>query len=193
MGETAELRNQLSGSFGFNDYIEQGDGEATIRKMLKTMIPTVDLRDFQRRYEFSFQDVTVLVGETFDVLWTVPREQAWRPALIQFNNKDSVNHFVNVIVRMTGGLVLRLTRTDLRPGEPKPIYGTTLDGSITDQVGEFTALAPSPLEPGFQIQIVDTTPLVQASVVQNVIIVYERVPQPATVLTSGPDAVVTVT
>ena len=152
------------------------------------MLPTVDMRDFQRRYEFSSQDLTVLVGEVFDVLWTVPADQAWRPILVQFINDDNVDHEIVTQVRMTGGLIIKLSRTAVVQSQTKIVFGQVLDGLIDQVPKRYTTRAPVPLEPGFQLQIVDLTTAVNPSSAQNVTIVYERVPQPATVLTSGPAA-----
>lgn len=190
MGETAKLRNGLMGGFGLNDYFEQGDGSTTVGRLLKTLLPTVDLRDFQRRYEFSTVGQTVLVGELWDALWTVPRGETWMPRAVAYTNKDSGQHVISVTLELADNLGLILARTTVESGQTAFVFGAKLNADV--RLGAFQADAPTPIESGFKIRVVDLTAGVEASVAQGITIIYELVPQPATPLTAGPDPVVTV-
>jgi hypothetical protein len=134
MGETARFRNSLAGTFGFNDFIAQGDNETTIRDLLRTMIPTVDMRDFQRRYNFDTGSQALFLGERVSLLrWTVPANEFWRPLNLFVSQTDSGNHQVLTTFSMARNpAVIRYvpTRTKIQGGQGKIVYGADADGSL---------------------------------------------------------------
>lgn len=193
MGETAELRNQQAGTFGFNDFISQGDGAATIRKMLRTLLPVVDMRDFQRKYRFSSGDQTLQIGEVLRLDFTVPANEHWRPRSFMFTNKDSLARDMLVIftVDLSAANEYRAVKTTVGPGSSQIIYGQDLDAGV-NAIGEFTSLLPIIMEPT-HVMTVRMTGGVAVISEQSWIFVYELVPAPAESLTRGIAAAVTVT
>jgi len=192
MGETAELRNPQAGTFSFNDFISQGDNEATIRNLLRTLIPVVDMRDFQRKYEFDAGGVTLQVGDRLLLVWTVPDNEWWRPRSLMFINKDNINHNVRVefSVDNTGNKVYRASQTQVANGESQVVYGQTIDAGISAD-GSFTSILPNPLAPQDTMTM---TMLANAAIIseQQWLMIYELVPQPAVALVRGVPAVATI-
>ncbi len=197
MGETAELRNQLAGTFGFNDWVSQGDSKATIRKILRTMVPTVDMRDFQRRFKFISGSQAVAIGQRVSqVRFVVPENEAWRPIAFQFENGDSAGHQVEVDITVdNSGLVsiFRIVRSFIVATTRKLIYGTNQDGSMSGAADDqlYTSFWPVILEPTDVFVFTDLTTSAVATT-QRWTFVYELVPKPATELTRGADGLVTV-
>lgn len=193
MGETSELRNQQAGTFGFNDFISQGDGGATIRRMLRTLLPVVDMRDFQRKYRFSSGSQALLMGERLVLAFTVPANEFWRPRTFMFTNKDSTEKVIRVefTIDNTGTNIYRAVQTRVGSGESQVVYGQDLDGAIGSVVGRFTSLLPSIMEPSDIMTVVQTQAVTIASE-QSWILIYELVPAPAESLVRGIAAAVTV-
>jgi len=193
MGETAELRNQLAGTFGFNDFISQGDGNATIRTMIRTMLPVVDMRDFQRRYRFSSNSQDLLIAERMTVNFVVPENEFWRPRTLMFTNKDSTVKVIRIefTIDNTGNNLYRAVETRVDSGESKVVYGADQDGAIGNVVDRFTSRLPSIMEPNDVMSMIQTQAVTIASE-QSWILIYELVPAPAESLVRGIAAAVTV-
>jgi len=196
MGETARLRNQQAGTFGFNDFINQGDGNGTITKMLRTMVPTVDMRDFQRRYLFDTGSQALFAGERISLLrWTVPDFEFWKPLSILYQNADSGTHTVFTSFSMAkspAALVYQPSRTLVRGNSTKVVYGTTWDasdGAANEQ--HYSSPLNVTMEPGDNFDFTDLTGNTGASQ-QRWFFVYELVPAPATARTPGVVGEVTV-
>ena len=193
MGETAELRNRQAGTFGFNDFITQGDGRATIQKMFRVMLPTVDMRDFQRRYRFSSGSQDLLIGERLTLAFTVPANEYWRPRTFMFTNKDSTEKVIQVqfTIDNTGTNIYQAVQTRVASGTSQVVYGQDLDGAVGAVVGRFTSRLPSIMEPADVMTVVQTQAVTIASE-QSWILIYELVPAPAESLVRGIAAGVTV-
>jgi len=198
MGEsTTDLRNRQAGTFGLNDFISQGDGKATIGRLLKTLLPVVDLRDFQRRYEFIPGEQAVAIGERVaSVRFIVPANQFWRPLTLMYRNPDSATHVVQTQFTMYNGntpsiVAYRMTRTQLPTNSEKIIYGQDLDGGINSIAG-YASRLPVIMEPSDVFSFEDLTNAIVATT-QEWLFIYEIVPGPATELARGSDGLVTVT
>jgi len=193
MGERADLRNRQAGTFGFNDFINQGDGKATILRMIRTMLPTVDMRDFQRRYRFAAGSQDLLMGEKLVLDFIVPENEFWRPRTFMFTNKDSTVKVIEIefTVDNTGNNLYRAVQTRVDPGESKIVYGAHQDGAIGEVVNRFTSLLPSIMEPSDVMRVIQTQ-AVTINSEQSWILLYELVPGPAAPLVRGIAAAVTV-
>lgn len=193
MGETAELRNPESGTFSFNDFISQGDNEATIRNLLRIMIPTVDMREFQRKYVFSSGKQTLQIGETLVLDWTVPDNEWWRPRTLLFTNKDNIAR--DLIVRFTidpsGDNIYQACKVTVAAGSSQVIYGQDIDGGVNIP-GEYVSVLPNIMRPA-DVMTAAMTGTVAILSEQSWTMIYELVPQPAVALVRGVDAAVTVT
>lgn len=191
MGETAELRNEQAGTFGFNDFITQGDSEATIRKLLRTMVPTVDMRDFQRRWRFSSGAQSLLIGEVVSVRWVVPPNEAWKVHGIFFENGDNVDHqyATNFTVNPSllgdaGGAVsiYRAAFLNIAASQSKVVYGLNIQTRTnTDLYHQFLDLT---LEPADVVSVTQT-PVANIAHTPRWTILYEIVPAPAVARTRG--------
>ncbi len=191
MGETAELRNEQAGTFGFNDFITQGDNEATIRKLLRTMVPTVDMRDFQRRWKFSSGNQALLDTEVVAVRWIVPTGEAWKVQGIFWENADDAEHqysvsfTVNPSLQGDGGLAVSIYRAallNIASGQSKVIYGLNIQTRTnTDLYHQFLDLT---LEPADAVTV---TMLTGSNGVSSArwTLLYEIVPAPAVARTRG--------
>jgi len=194
MGETAELRNPESGTFSFNDFIAQGDNEATVLRLLRTMIPTIDMRDFQRKYVFSSGKQTLQIGETLVLRWTVPDNEWWRPRTLMFTNKDNVIKGILVEFTVDPSLdnIYRAVQTVVGVGDSQVVYGQDLDGAIGNTVSRFSSRLPSIMRPADVMTMIQLQGVAIVSE-QSWTMIYELVPQPAVALVRGVDAAVTVT
>jgi len=195
MGETAELRNALAGTFGFNDFISQGDSEATIRRLLRIMLPVIDMRDFQRRYRFDQGTQNLIIGELLQsIVWTVPDNEYWKPLALFFFNGDTAPHDIvsRMLIPGTQLVPLQLARTRIDANNIKRVFGTTDDGSMSTSVNTFwMSDVPIILQPGHSFSLEDTDVAVAGSAMRWVFL-YELVPAPATDLAQGVVAAVTV-
>ncbi len=196
MGETLKLRNSLAGGLGLNDFLQQGDGQATIGTLLTLLLPTVNMRDFQRRYLFDTGSQSLAIGERISLVrWTVPANEYWKPLQIIYQNADAALHGVIVLfsmVRNPAGLVWQPVRTNINLLRTKIIYGVDTDGSATGGSNDtYNSKIPVTMEPGDTIDFTDLTVNVGASV-QRWIFAYELVPAPATARTPGVVGAVTV-
>lgn len=190
MGETAELRNPQAGSFGFNDFINQGDGNATIRRMLRTLLPTVDMRDFQRRYKFDTGAQALTVGQRLtQVLWRVPAGEFWRPAGLFFTNADSAVHDIICITTIDAAALTtwQVSRTRVDASSSKLVFGSDQDSTMTSGVNTFwMSKVPIILEPADAFAFIDEDVIAAVGpVTHRWTFVYEIVPGPATPLTKG--------
>jgi len=190
MGELADLQTALAGQFGFNDWLGQQDNAATPKGVLPAILPTQEMRAFQRRYEFSTVGQVVLAGELWDALWTVPRLQTWMPRAVAYTNKDSGQHVISVTLELANNLGLIISRVTVEPGQTAFVLGANLNADV--RLGAFQADAPTPIESGFKIRVVDLTAVVEISAAQGITLIYELVPKPATPFAKGPDPEVTV-
>jgi len=193
MGETAELRNQQAGTFGFNDFISQGDNGATITKMFRAMLPVVDMRDFQRKYRFSSGSQELLIAERLTLDFVVPENEFWRPRTLMFTNKDSTVKVVRVTFTIdnTGNNIYQAVQTRVDSGESKVIYGADEDGAIGAVVDRYTSRLPSIMEPN-DVMTMTQTQNTTIAAEQSWILIYELVPAPAESLVRGISAGVTV-
>lgn len=195
MGETSRFRNALAGTFGFNDFLAQGDNEATIPELLRTMVPTIDMRDFQRRYRFDQASQNLLVGEQLsEVIWQVPLNENWKPVAVFFGNGDpGKDHDIisRIVIPGAGFVDWDLARTRVSQNSNKRIFGTTQDGSLGTGDSDFMSTAPVILQPGHSFSIIDTD-TVSAGTSLRWVFVYEVVPGPAADLTQGVVGAVTV-
>jgi len=193
VGESVTLRNGLSGGFSLNDFLKQGDSQATTQRLLRTMIPTVDMRDFQRRYRFSPGKQTLQVGERLTLNFVVPANEYWRPQTLMFTNKDSTVKVIRIefTIDNTGDNLYRAVQTRVDPGESQVVYGQDLDGAIGAVVGRFTSRLPNIMEPGHAATLIQTQAVTDISE-QSWIFIYELVPAPAASLVTGIAAAVTV-
>ena len=194
MGETAELRNPEAGTFSLNDFIAQGDNEATVLRLLRTMIPTIDMRDFQRKYVFSAGKQTLQVGESLFLQWTVPDNEWWRPRTLMFTNKDNALKTVRVEFTVDPSLdnIYRAVQTRVDAGESQVVYGQDIDGAIGTSTGRFASRLPNIMRPGDIMTFVQQQNVAILSE-QSWTMIYELVPQPAVALVRGVAAAVTVT
>lgn len=196
MGELAEFRNQLAGTFGFNDLISQGDNDATIKKLLRIMVPTVEMRDFQRRYKFDSNNINLTVGQRISqTLWTVPQREHWRPAALFMKHSDTVVHDFITFHTVDPGSALQFqssrTRVDANTG--KLIFGTDQDGTMSGGVNTFwMAKVPITLSPTDSFGFFDDDTVAAAGALFEWTFVYELVPAPATKLVQGVKGAVTV-
>jgi len=191
MGETAELRNEQAGTFGFNDFITQGDNEATIRKVLRTMVPTVDMRDFQLRWKFSSGTQLLAIGEVLAVRWEVPTGENWKLTSIYWENGDSAQHSYSVFVTVNptdmgdlGDLVgtYRPALQLVSAAQSKVIYG--LDSQERTNTDIYHQLLDLTLEPTDAIQVVMNDVIVGGGT-QRWTMLFEIVPAPAVSRTRG--------
>lgn len=197
MGETADLRNQLAGTFSLNDFIRQGDNEATVRKLVKAILPTMDLKDFRRRFRIDTQSLAMTVGQVItDLRWIVPRGEAWRVHSILMENTDSAPHFIQVRMSYArgadsrGGAFFPVARVQVGTGFDQPVYGLTQQNVTSTTFSSFPDIV---LEPGDFISLTDLTALVDAATAQGFQIVYEIVPQPTETRTQGVGGVAIIT
>lgn len=194
MGELVDLQSPLAGQAGLNQWLGQQDQAATPKGLLPIILPTQEMRGFQRRYKYSPGSQTLQVGESFFLTWTVPQLEYWRPLTLHFTNKDNVikGILVTFSVDKSGNNIYRAVQTVIGLGESQIVYGQELDGAIGNTVGRFSSRLPNIMEPG------DTMTMQQLQNVailseQSWIFVYELVPQPATPRSVGVLAAVTVT
>ncbi len=197
MGETADLRNPLAGTFSLEDFLQQGDGKATIRKLLRLMLPTMDLKDFRRRFRIDTTSDSVAAGlRITDLRWTVPRGEAWRPLAILYENSDSAAH--NVIVKLTlargadsrGTAFMRIAATNILGNFVKLIWPLTIDNS--GGASNWQSLFDFILEPGDSFVLEDLTVGTDPFSAQGTQFYYEVVPQPTQTRAQGVDGVVTI-
>ncbi len=191
MGETAELRNQQAGTFGFNNFIAQGDNDATIGRMLRTMVPTVDMRDFQRSWRFSSGRQAVGIGQTIAVRWVVPIGEAWKIQGLFWENADSATHNINVFFTVNRSLLgdagaavsaYRAALMQVNANGSKAIYGVNIQlNTSSAQYHQFLDLT---LEPGdaFSVQAATASTL---AVSPGWTMLYEIVPAPSIARTRG--------
>ena len=191
MGETAELRNQKAGTFGFNNFISQGDNNATIGRMLRTMVPTVDMRDFQRSWKFSSGRQALLIGEVVSVRWVVPANEAWNIVGIFWENADSLEHQYNVNFTVNPSLlgdgtlavsIYRAAFMNIAASQRKVIYGLNIQTRTnSDLYHQFLKLT---LEPGDVLSVDQLTAASGASFAAWTML-YEIVPAPSVARTRG--------
>jgi len=194
MGELADLQSARAGQFVLNDWLGQLDNAATPKGLIPVILPTQEMREFQRRYRFDGGSQDLLMGERLTLSWTVPRNEWWRPRTLMFTNKDSTVKVVRVefTVDNTGTNIYRAVETRVSSGESKIIYGAHLDGAIgTDFPTRFASLLPSIMEPNDVMTMVQTQNVTIASE-QSWILIYELVPAPTEPLTRGVAAAATV-
>jgi len=200
MGETAELRNRLAGTFGLNDFISQGDNEATIPKLLRTMIPTINMRDFQRRFRFSSGSQALAIGEFITVEWTVPRTEFWLIKGIFWENADNAAaHVYSVEFSINrsrlgdlgnGVARYRAVFTSIELGDSKVIYGDFQNNdSSANAYNQFLDVT---LEPEDSVRVVVGIPQA-AAIGQRWTMLYELVPGTSATRTRGVAAVRTIT
>jgi len=197
MGETVRLRNQLAGGSGLNDFLRQGDSEATIGQLLRIMLPTVNMRDFQRRHKFDSGSVALAIGQRISsTLWTVPLNENWRPVALFLKNGDTVVHDIVTIITIDPALPVPVntwqpSRTRVDPATAKVVYGNDQDGTMSGGVNTFwMSKVPVTLEPDDTFGFFDDDVAVSASLMEWTFI-YELVPAPATRLVRGVKGAVT--
>jgi len=189
MGESVDLRNPLVGGSSLNDFLRQGDSEATVRRMVKAILPTVDLKDFRRRFRIDTQSLAMTVGQVItDLRWTVPRDEAWKVHAILMENTDSAPHFIQVRTTYArgaasrGGAFFPVARVQVGTGFTQPVYGLTQQNTTSTTFSSFPDIV---LEPGDSIGLTDLTALVDAATAQGFQIVYEIVPLPTQTRSQG--------
>ena len=193
MGELVDLQSGRAGQFTFNDWIGQQDNAATPQGVVPIILPTQDMREFQRIYRFSSGAESLAMGERLVLAWQVPRNEWWRPRTLMFTNKDSTVKVTRIefTVDNTGNNAYRAVETRVDSGESKIIYGAVQDGAIGAVVNRFTSLLPSIMEPGDIMTMIQTQNVTIAAE-QSWILIYELVPAPAESLTRGVAASATV-
>jgi len=193
LGERISLRNPLSGSFSLNDFLQQGDNSATVGELIRVMLPTMDLKDFRRRFRVDRTTVNLLIGEVLqDLRWTVPRGEAWRPRAVLYENGDSTAHNVDINLTLPRGAdvgataVMKIAASNVFGGSSKIMWplsvensgGTTLFQSDFDFV----------LEPGDSFILRDLTPAAGGTAMRAQFY-YEVVPEPTRTRSQGVDGV----
>lgn len=194
MGELVDLQSPLAGQAGLNQWLGQQDQAATPKGLLPAILPTQEMRIFQRRYKYSPGKQTLQAGESLVLTWTVPQLEYWRPLTLHFTNKDNVikGIVVTFSVDKSGDNIYRAVQTVVGVGESQVVYGQDIDGSIGNQTSRFASRLPNIMEPGdtMSMQQLQNAAIISA---QSWIMVYELVPQPATPRSVGVLAAVTVT
>jgi len=196
MGESVKLRNGLAGGFSLNDFLKQGDSQATTRRLLRTMLPVQEMRDFQRRYLFDTGSQSLFAAERISLLsWTVPANENWKPLALLYQNGDSGTHQVLTAFTMSknpADLVYQPSRTLIRANSTKIVYGSVWDasnGAANEQ--HYSSPIYVTMEPSDRFDLIDESANTGASV-QRWTFVYELVPAPSTARTPGVEAAVTV-
>ncbi len=178
MGERVDLQTTKAGQSGFNDWIGQQDNAATPKGVIPTILPTQEMRNFQRRYRFDSAAPTLAIGERWGVTWVIPNEQWWRILAIQFVNSDSVAHIISVAAVIDPSDPIqsfRASRFIVDAGIRTLIYG--LD-SAPIASNEYFGRFPSLLQPRDILSVSDQT-IATAANQPQVTLVYELVPRPA--------------
>lgn len=185
MGEAADLRNAEAGTFGLNDFISQGDGNATITKLLRTMVPVVDMRDFQRRWRFSSGAQLLAIGEVISIRWQVPANENWKVTSVYWENGDNVQHSYSTFVTVNptdmgdqGGLIgtYRPSLQLVSAAQSKVIYG--LDSQERTNTDIYHQLLDLTLEPTDAF-VVTMEEVAVGGGTQRWTLLYEIVPAPA--------------
>jgi len=196
MGETVKLRNQLAGTFGLNDFIEQGDGAATVGDLLRLILPTMDLKDFRRRFRIDRTTVNLLIGEFLsDLRWTVPRGEAWRPRALLYENGDSTSHDVDISLTLPRGAdvgataLMKIANANVFGGSSEIVWPLSVDkgtgGTLFQSVFDFV------LEPGDSFILRDLTAAAGGTAMRAQFY-YELVPEPTRTRSQGVDGVATI-
>lgn len=184
MGETVKLQGSRPGQFGLNDWLGQLNNRATPQDIVRTILPTQEMRNFQRRYRFDSAAPTLAIGERWTITWVIPEEEWWRVLAVQFINRDTANHIVSVrasIDRSAPINSFRASRFILEGGRTQMIYG--LDGAAVSGA-EYFGRFPALLQPRDILTVDDSTLAVVANQ-SEVTLVYELVPRPAEPTTRG--------
>lgn len=185
MGETARLRNRKAGTFGLNDFIAQGDNEATIPRLLKIMVPTIDMRDFQRRYKFGSDTRVVNIGEQLLIRFVVPAGEHWRPRGLLYENDDTINHTVTIhstVDNTPPALEWQAVRITIAAKSIKLVYGAHQLDPLGIQ--HYISFFPLILEPSDVFFLRDRTDQATTGT-QKWTFIYEIVPEPTANLERG--------
>ncbi len=197
MGETVNLRNRRSGGSSLNDYLDQGDNEASVGRMLKVILPTMDLKDFRRRFRIDTFSQNIPLGSRIqDLRWTVPRGEAWRPRALLYENTDSVTH--EVVAKLTlargadsrGLAFMEIGQTRIPNASNKILWPLVVEQQPGDSLWQSDL--DFVLEPADSITLEDFTVSVDASPAMGAQLYYELVPEPTETRSQGVAAAVTV-
>lgn len=192
MGEFAQLQGSRSGAFGLNDFLGQLNNNVTPQRILRSILPTQEMRAFQRVYKFDSAAPMIAIGERWTVTWVIPRAEWWRVLAIQWVNGDTVSHAISVgtaIDRSDPIQTLRASQIIVDGGKAQLVYG--LDNMALGG-NEYFGRFPAPLQPGDILSVGDETVAVVANQPQYTL-VYELVPRPAEPTTRGLSGTVDIT
>ena len=128
MGESIPQVNPLSdpraGSISLADWLDLTETTPAVRNQLNLLVPTQEMRDFQRQVRTRVLTVSPNVGEVAIFSGVVPDDEAWKLLWVSYLHTDTVSHEVrlSILPGVPNAIIHNIDRTTVILGLETPLY-----------------------------------------------------------------------